>query len=593
MQEVSDAWKKAYQQTLIPETFVEIELYTADLDVTNVATMGSYGEASFSNKETVVNTMSKPESDPYVTLEHNKWTLNGASTLIEDPNKYKAPAFVSETDGLVILQIEVPLRTKSIPGFTITWSSEYGEYATAFLIEVYGEGNLIASKSVENNTSVVSDIDLEVSNYDRVDIWVSAWSSPDSRKRIDRVLFGRILTFDKKQILSYSHEQSVDLTSSELPMNKIEFSIDNTDGRWNMLNPTGAEKYLYERQRVLVHYGMDINGTTEWIKGGTFYLCEWRIPSNGYEAHFVARDVFGFMLNVEYVYSGIRLVANVEVATYDSPSLEYGEITDYIAEGDSVSILGEEENEYGTWYQTPFGWIFQEIIYSDDDKAVNNVYKRERGYKDLAEEAFAVCDMPGDFQYVFPPDWGPNHHQYPAYTFRVYSGGSCSSAELLQLSANATHKVIYQNRDGVLIVGGIGNTLRDYVITLSNSYSYPEIELEKPIKRVEVSVNDSDGGKESVDIFPTGEIISVDNPFICYFLIAKFVASAYKHVHRYREIVSGEFRADPRLDALDIIQVETKYGTISPVVITSVKYTYNGCFRATYTGRHLGITEVT
>jgi hypothetical protein len=51
-----------------------------------------------------------------------------------------------------------------------------------------------------------------------------------------------------------------------------------------------------------------------------------------------------------------------------------------------------------------------------------------------------------------------------------------------------------------------------------------------------------------------------------------------------RKTLSGEFRADPRLDALDKVTVENKYATNS-VFITSVKYSYGGAFRGEYEGR--------
>ena len=51
--------------------------------------------------------------------------------------------------------------------------------------------------------------------------------------------------------------------------------------------------------------------------------------------------------------------------------------------------------------------------------------------------------------------------------------------------------------------------------------------------------------------------------------------------------IKGEFRADPRLDVFDLVVVESKYGYVFPVVITDIKYSFNGSFNATYEGRVL------
>jgi hypothetical protein len=62
------------------------------------------------------------------------------------------------------------------------------------------------------------------------------------------------------------------------------------------------------------------------------------------------------------------------------------------------------------------------------------------------------------------------------------------------------------------------------------------------------------------------------------------IADWVKETIEPRKIVTGEFRADPRLDLYDIVSVESKYGSIDWVVITDIKYTYSGSFRASYTG---------
>jgi hypothetical protein len=57
-------------------------------------------------------------------------------------------------------------------------------------------------------------------------------------------------------------------------------------------------------------------------------------------------------------------------------------------------------------------------------------------------------------------------------------------------------------------------------------------------------------------------------------------------------MLKGDFRADPRLELFDVISVESKYGMISPVMITYIKYTYNGSFHGTFEGKVLDPTVV-
>ena len=110
----------------------------------------------------------------------------------------------------------------------------------------------------------------------------------------------RTLVYTKSDLMSFTHQQTGSLVSGELPKNHIEFTLDNSDGKWNPSNPKGLERYLTERLRITLRYGFKINGAVEWIPGGVFYLSEWRTSPNGLEATFKARDALEYMLDKPY-----------------------------------------------------------------------------------------------------------------------------------------------------------------------------------------------------------------------------------------------------------------------------------------------------
>jgi hypothetical protein len=63
------------------------------------------------------------------------------------------------------------------------------------------------------------------------------------------------------------------------------------------------------------------------------------------------------------------------------------------------------------------------------------------------------------------------------------------------------------------------------------------------------------------------------------------VASATAELLKGRKTISGEYRADPRMDVLDIITVQSKFAT-NRVVISEVEYsTTGGGFHGRFTGR--------
>lgn len=162
--------------------------------------------------------------------------------------------------------------------------------------------------------------------------------------------------------------------------------------------------------------------------------------------------------------------------------------------------------------------------------------------------------------------------------------GEYTCAEVLQMVANAGQCCMWQDRDGILRIWPLNTTLTDYVIgTLdsgfTNTYSHPEFTLSKELKSVRV--NDGQGIAANGE---TGVIQEVSNPLIVNADTANAVAEWCRDCLKGRKTVSGSFRADPRLDALDKITVVSKYSS-SPVYVTNIKYDYNGAFRGSYEGR--------
>ncbi len=507
---VSDAWKNVQYRFLLPETFVEIDCTITDADAQESASISGENEAIFSNTASTLYDTAK--TIKYATNELNLWALDGSISIAPDSAPYADAGYASDTDSAGSVTVTLPeVHTSATSGVTITWSSRYDEYPSEFTITAKNGDTVVLEKHVTGNTSQVTAVFEQLQNYDSLTITVHAWDLPYRRVRIEKVVMGYVMTFTKKDIFGFTHEQTGHLNSGELPKNSIDFTLDNTDGKWNPSNPEGLEQYLSERQKIKVRYGLDVDGVIEWIRAGTFYLSEWRVPSNGLEANFVARDIFEYLLNETYT-------------------------------GRTVGTLHE-----------------------------------------FITDAFKSAGVPDEFTYVLDN------------VLRLYTATLPDSehkcAEIIQMCANAAQCVCYQDRDGVLHIEPLNKVSTDYTITAALSYSHPEVELSKPLKNVSVSY----GTEQPYTIAPplgySGEIQTVDNPLVNSVRQASDIAQWVAEMLKTRQVVSGEFRADPRLDVFDIVTVESsKYGSITPVVITDIRYTYTGSFKASYTGRVLGGT---
>ena len=511
MQNVTAEWKAAHGEMLLPETFIDISYDITEPGLQEQAAASGTMEMPFSESEALTD-ISEKDSRKYSSLEWNAWGLDGSFTYFSEslPDFGYVTENLCDVDSSFAVQpvIEIrfdSVRTVPIAGITITWSAALNEWAEDFLITVYKGTEQVAQQKIVGNKETKSIIWMGFQNYDRIVIEVSKWCLPHRRARAINAFVGISTTYTKNDLLNFSHSQAVDLLSAALPKNELLFSLDNSNDKWNPDNPTGAERYLLERQKLKLRYGMRIGEGIEWINGGSFWLSEWNTPANGIEASFTARDAIAFG---EIKYTGVKTG------------------TLYTLAKAALDQLAE---------------ILTEVSYSISDE--------------LKNASISISNSEDDY----------------------------TVSEVLQLVAHAGCCVLYQDRDAVVHIEPRSEALSDYEITQDVSYSYPEYSISKPLKAVEVSYGD--GQITTLQAGTSGEVQTVDNPMIQTAAVAQAVGEAAKALLVNRKTVTGEYRADPRLDATDIIKVHSKFAT-NTVVITDITYnTTGGACRGHYTGR--------
>ena len=329
MVEVSDRWKEKFNETLVPESFVEITCGITEPGINKKATIVTSSAAPFSTFHNIA-LSDNASISKYSTGEPNLTVLDGSCSIVPSSPPYGTTGFLSaeifDDSNHPVIRLELPSENKSsVPGVSICWSTVFGEYATDFSVSAYLGTSKLKTVTVNGNKSVRSDVEVELSGFDAVEIEVLKWCLPDRRVRVEQVKIGRYLVFDKTKILSYSHSSARDPISGQLSQESISFSLDNSDRTWDSVNPQGIYKYIYERQPVTVRYGMDVDGKTEWVSGGMFFLSEWSVPANSIEASFQARDAFLYLSSTKY--TGRKYGTLYEMCYDALEQLEADEIT--------------------------------------------------------------------------------------------------------------------------------------------------------------------------------------------------------------------------------------------------------------------------
>lgn len=307
MEHPSQKWLNKFSETLVPETFIKIFYDSTEPGVQKDASASADSQTLFSNVSGITSENDKRSIAKYATGEPNLHLLDGTFLLPPAPDSsandagYISRDIVSESNHPKLTFTFSRLHTRPIPGITILWSETLNEYAKSFKLTAYSGDTQVSTITVNDNNSVRAEVDWEISGYDKITLEVLSWCLPDRRARIEWFMVGFRLTYTKNNLISYTHESNRDPISGQLSKDSISFSLDNSQQTWNPLNPQGMYRYLYERQLVTVSYGMDIDGTTEWINGGKFFMSEWSVPANGIEASFVARDALGFLMDSAYI----------------------------------------------------------------------------------------------------------------------------------------------------------------------------------------------------------------------------------------------------------------------------------------------------
>lgn len=161
-------------------------------------------------------------------------------------------------------------------------------------------------------------------------------------------------------------------------------------------------------------------------------------------------------------------------------------------------------------------------------------------------------------------------------------------AEVLQLVAHMGNCVFYQDRYGTVRLEQWTPEYSGYVIDQNISYTHPEYTISKPLKAVSVAYGESE--RLVVSSGTRGETQTVDNEMILTAADALRVGEKTRDILENRKVISGEFRADMRLDCLDSIIVTSKYAS-NIISLTDVEYsTTGGAFRGRYTGRVVSVS---
>lgn len=521
MQTVSENWKNAHRQTLLNEGYVEVSLDITDPDARANASYEDNGAAYISDTSKVASEFDK-NIIPYCTLEQNLWILDGDRKAIPE-SAYGETGYVGDA-----LSDDKCVFTNKIPTLTINFTEVFRNPIPGVTITwspVYGEfaDNFVVT--AYSGDTIIAQKEVIGNRSTKSLVWV------------DIPEYNRIVIQVKKWCLPY-HRARVEevLVGVKKVYSKTElFDYSHTQS----VDPISTSLPKMEIKFSVDNVGNEYNPYNE--QGLAKYLMERQEVKSRY----------GLKLNdgsIEWIKGG----------------------TFYLSEWNA------KQNGLTAEFTARDLLEFMSDIYEDTTSSVRSLYYH-------AEKVLQAANLPLNSDGTVK--WVIDESLKDIYTAATLPRDTL--ANCLQMIANAGLCVLYQDRNGTLHIEPLKEDITDYKIDLFNSYSKSEITMGKPIKQVKVKVYDGAQGSARdcvVDVGTIGETMTMDNPLITDSVKALAIASWVATHLGHRVTLDSSWRADVRLDALDIVTNENNYNT-NKVRMTEVEFKFNGAFRGTGKGK--------
>lgn len=275
----------------------------------------SFSEAaSFSKPAQLVNKVMNSDSS-YVTLEHNRWLLNGNNRFIPEDTEQLAGeiGYVGESlsgDGGIFKEpvwVEIAFENVSIlQAFSVYFpENDRDGVAAEFTVEVKSGGTAFYTESVSGNReSHVSFEGFTVNYPDAIRVTISRWSLPSRRARVPEILPGVYEEWDQDVLAAFEVVQQSDISCLSLRYGTATLRMDNQNRRFEPRSKTGVFKSIEERQGIDLKIGVRLpNGSDEFKRAGIYYQHSggWKTGDNGITMTWRLVDIIGLVANREFI----------------------------------------------------------------------------------------------------------------------------------------------------------------------------------------------------------------------------------------------------------------------------------------------------
>lgn len=236
-----------------------IKIIYEDISVTakEDSSLSSNGLQTFCNLAELRNDNS--DFIKYASLEYKRWKLDG--TFKNLPNALGSPkngfAYwgdkLSDENGFFenkpILTINFSNYETSV-GATLTFDTTTNDFPSDITIKWYQNETLISQKDFQPNSAEYF-ADNYVQNFNKVEIIFNKTSKPYRYAKLSNIAYGIVRTFVDTDVSNINVIEEVDLTSAEITVNTMDFTL---------LNLAGTVFSFQKRQPIKLYFKENLVG---------------------------------------------------------------------------------------------------------------------------------------------------------------------------------------------------------------------------------------------------------------------------------------------------------------------------------------------
>lgn len=246
------------------------------------------------------------DQNDYGTFELNQFVLDGSKDILSDN-----PADIAFWNDTLSKE-DCTFETN--PKITVTFQEQHTSAAITLYFEDEFPAELKITWYTSAGTKLVTETfypdsliyvyNQQIQNYGKVEIEFVKTTFPQRYIKLQYILYGKYIVWDKDMIQTAKVQEDIDVTSATLSINEADISIVDTNNDFDAENENGAWKSVQKTQEVTLSEFKNGN----MIPMGAFFINDFSFSKN--IAKFKLVDVVGLLDKYTFydgqVYNNVR-----------------------------------------------------------------------------------------------------------------------------------------------------------------------------------------------------------------------------------------------------------------------------------------------